>query len=113
MKIDLIQLEFITLSLRKMALDVEEHFAQEFTVTSLYRIGDYGVHGQLPLRGIDLRCLDPVFGAEVENYVNAKYIYDPKRPLMKACMFHDIGHGAHLHLQVHPNTVLREELNNA
>jgi hypothetical protein len=24
---------------------------------------------------------------------------------MKVCIFHDVGEGAHLHLQVHPNTI--------
>jgi hypothetical protein len=24
---------------------------------------------------------------------------------MKVCMFHDVGGGSHIHLQVHPNTI--------
>ena len=104
MKLDLAQLEFIEPKLRGMALDVNSHFDVEFTVTSLYRINDKGVHGTLPLRGIDLRCRESGFGKMIEDYVNKKWIYDPDRPDMKSCMFHDIGQGAHIHLQVHPHT---------
>ena len=76
----------------------------EFTITSLYRINDNGVHGTLPLRGIDLRCRESDFGKLIEDYVNNKWIYDPDRPDMKCCIFHDIGQGAHIHLQVHNKT---------
>lgn len=108
MKIDLNQLEFINPILREMAISVEENFGVEFCVTSLYRIDDPGVHGTLPLRGLDLRCHDPFTGEAVETYVNAIYEYDPDRPSKKCCMYHDAGQGGfHLHLQVHPKTVLK------
>lgn len=107
MKIDLSQLEFINPILREMALSVEGHFGVEFTVTSLYRIDDNGVHGQLPLRGIDLSCHDRDLGESVENYVNSIYQYDPNRLSKKCCMYHDAGSGHHIHLQVHQNTALK------
>jgi hypothetical protein len=56
MQIDLKQLEFIDPKLREIALAVEDEFGEQ-VITSLYRIDDAGVHGTLPLRGIDLRCL--------------------------------------------------------
>ena len=105
MKIDIGQLDFIEPKLRELAQLVEQATGLEFTVTSLYRINDSGVHGQLPLRGIDLRCKDQSIGLLVQSMVNQHWIYDPDRPDMKCCMFHDVGQGAHLHLQVHPNTV--------
>jgi hypothetical protein len=104
MKIDIAQLAFIEDTLRVMAMAVETRFGVEFTVTSLYRIGDDGVHGQLPLRGIDLRCRDTAFGCQVVDWVNARWQYDPSRPQKECAMYHDIGQGAHIHLQVHPNT---------
>lgn len=107
MKIDIAQLEFIEPLLREIALDVEKHFKVEFTITSLYRIGDSGVHGQLPLRAVDLRCLDNDFGRLIEEYVNLKYQYDPSRQRMAVCMYHDTGRGRHIHLQVHPRTIKR------
>jgi len=103
MKIDLMQLEFIDLKLRLMAIDVENRFGEKL-ITSLYRIGDHGVHGTLPLRGLDFRCRTSRHGEEVENYVNKRWIYDSDRPEKKCCMFHTAGQGYHLHLQVHFNT---------
>lgn len=105
MKLDLAQLEFIEPKLRGMTLDVEATFDVEFTITSLYRIGDNGVHGQLPLRGLDLRCRNDDLGNDIAFYVNSKWIYDPARTEMKCCMYHAVEGGApHIHLQVHPNT---------
>lgn len=103
-KIVLQDLEFIHPTLRSMFRDLEQMHGEQ-TITSLYRIGDKGVHGQLPLRGIDVRCRDPLNGAAIENSMNAIWQYDPERPGMKCCIFHDVGQGAHIHLQCHPNTV--------
>ena len=105
MRIDIEQLEFIDKKLRSMLLMLEAQFDVEFTITSLYRIGDNGVHGQLPLRGIDLRCQDEHLGRLVEDYINSIWEYDHGRDL-KCCMYHDAGSGDHLHFQVHPNTRL-------
>jgi len=106
MKIDIGELEFIDERLREMAIEVEERFGEK-TVTSLFRINDKGVHGQLPLRGIDLRCRTRRHGEEVERWVNERWSYDKKRPKMKFCLFHSVGEGYHLHLQVHPGTMRR------
>lgn len=103
MQIDLSQLEFIERELRKMVLSIEAEFGEQ-EITSLYRIGDTGVHGQLPLRGIDLRCHDANVGQAVSEYVNARWTYDPARPQMKCCVYHNVGLGYHLHLQVHHRT---------
>lgn len=105
MKIDLEQLEFIDPQLREMAVALEVQFGVEFTVTSIYRIGDTGVHGTLPVRGLDLRCADAYFGRLVQDYVNQIWVYDPDRDHLQCCIYHDVGQGAHLHLQVHPKTV--------
>ena len=104
MKIDLAQLEFINPLLRKIVIAEEKQFHDEWVITSLYRINDSGVHGQLPLRGIDVRCTDSEKGKYIEDSVNSRWSYDPNRPWMKVCMFHDVGQGEHLHFQVHHNT---------
>ncbi len=106
MRIDLAQLEFIDRTLRKMVLATEAEFG-DFTITSLYRIGDPGVHGQLPLRGIDIRCKDDKRGKKIAKWVNGRYEYDPRRPWMVCCMYHNTGLGSHLHFQSHERTVLR------
>ena len=74
-------------------------------ITCGYRPGDPGVHGQMPTRGVDLRCWDRTLAGKVEQETNEKWIYDPDRPLMQVCVAHDTGQGFHLHLQVHRNTV--------
>ena len=105
MKIDLMQLEFIDLNLRKLTQDIENRFGEKI-ITSLFRIDDSGVHGQLPLRGIDLRCESARHGAMVEQFVNQKWSYDSKRPEKKCCVYHKNRSNSfyHLHLQTHPNT---------
>ncbi len=108
MKIDLMQLEFIDILLRTIAIETEQHFGVEFTLTSLYRIDDDGVHGTLPLRGIDKRCKDKGLGKCVERWVNNRWEYDPVRPKKKCCKFHKTKDGEyHLHFQTHPNTERR------
>ena len=105
MKVDLQQLDFINSTLRKMVTELEDHYGVQFTVTSLYRMNNEGsVHGQLPLRGVDLRCYDSEIGYLIEQRTNRKWTYDPARPEKKCCMYHNVGQGAHLHLQVHAKT---------
>jgi hypothetical protein len=104
-KLDIAQLEFIEPKLREIALDVEKTFGVEFTITSLYRINNNGVHGTLPLRGIDLRCRNDHLGHAVEDYVNDKWEYNGTSG-KNCCLYHQNrkGGGKHIHLQVHPNT---------
>lgn len=105
MRIDYKQMEFIHPMLRAVLADIEDFMDIEPTLTSLYRMEDEGVHGTLPLRGADIRCQDRDLGEEIELAINGAWQYDPKRPEMKVCIFHDTGDGPHLHLQVHPNTI--------
>lgn len=104
MKADIKQWNFINQLLRSILLDVEHHFGVEFRITSTYRIDDGGVHGTLPLRGIDLGCPDEALGTIVAKYTNSKYQYDPDRVHKNVCMWH--GKPKHLHFQVHPNTIV-------
>lgn len=105
MKADFSQFEFIHHKLRELMDDAERcyHFmaGQEPVITSLYRIGDKGVHGQLPLRGCDLRMRNEQMGRAIADELNARWLYDRRRPEMKCAIYHDIGQGAHIHLQVH------------
>lgn len=100
MRIDLKQLEFIHPTLRDLTLGLEESTGQEFTITSLYRIGGTGVHSVLPLRGIDLRCRDKELGQKLEKTINSLWIYDPSRLSMNCALLHGEGSNMHLHLQV-------------
>jgi len=106
MEIDLAQLEFVDPKLREMALDIERTFGKR-TITSLYRIDDDGVHGQLPLRGIDFRCRLIILGNLIKKYVDERWAYDYKRPNKTCCKVHGKGKNFHIHLQTHPNTTRR------
>ena len=100
-EIDIYNLEFINSTLRTILREIEEEFGSQ-VITSLYRINDIGVHGTLPLRGVDLRSNRDQY--DIERYVNDNWIYDQTRPNRTVCMVHDAGQGVHIHLQVHPNT---------
>ena len=82
MKIDIGQLEFIDVNLRRIVDDLEEQTGLEFTITSIYRIGDPGVHGSLPVRGVDLRMRHQIIGQEISFLINTRWQYDPSRPRM-------------------------------
>ena len=102
--------EFCTCSIQPELLDILE-FIEDFfgiipVITSAYREGDEGVHGTDPLRGLDLR-LRGLPGQTVAKMINENFIYDPTRPGKLCAIVHDIGLGAHLHLQVHPKTCKR------
>ena len=105
MKIDIQQLEFIDSKLRKLLTWIETSTGQEFTITSLYRVGDKGVHGIIPLRGTDLRMRNRSVGRGIVSWINSRWVYDPKR-LEKVCaVMHGDGSNLHFHILVNPNTV--------
>lgn len=78
-------------------------------ITSAYRAGDRGVHGVC--RGIDLRShqmeLEQVM--DLCRMINKKWVYDPSRSWKEVLIFHDVGRGPHLHIQVHPKTTQKEK----
>lgn len=105
MKIDINQLEFIDRVLRDILMYIEDVVGMEPIITSLYRIGDEGVHGQLPLRGADIRVRVGDIGHSIADKVNKEFWYDPNRPNKQCAVVHGVGSNLHLHLQVHPNTI--------
>ena len=107
MKIDIGQLEFIDQKLRNVLMWIESTFGVEPIITSLYRIGDNGVHGTLPLRGTDIRTRNKGVGEAMEKEINDKWVYDPERTDKKVAFLHGLGANLHLHIQVHPNTRAR------
>jgi len=107
MKSDIAQLEYVDSKLRKLVTWLEDSTGFEFTETSRFRMNDDGVHGQLPVRGIDFRNRSREVGISIEAWVNKFWIYNPKRPQLKCCLLHGDGPNLHLHLQVHPNTEFR------
>jgi len=76
-------------------------------ITSAYRGGDKGVHGTDPCRGIDIRSWVFSNPRKVTDKINLTWEYDPDRPDKRVGIYHDIGSGEHIHLQVHDNTERR------
>ena len=104
MRIDIGQLEFIDSKLRNICTELERDTGLEFTITSIYRIGDPRNHGQLPVRAIDLRMRNKLIGQEVVNYVNSNWQYDFERSSKPCAIIHGKGSNQHIHIQTHPNT---------
>ncbi len=80
---------------------------QNIVITSTFRRGDPGVHGQVPLRGIDLRSRIYSDPGRLCRLVNDRWEYDRKRPEKVCALLHGLGLNEHVHLQVHPRTSLR------
>jgi len=81
-----------------------DEYPEQVVFTSGYRPGDKGVHGTLPCRAVDIRSWVFKRPDRLCNYINFVWEYDYKRPAMKVAVFHDVGSGPHVHLQVHVNT---------
>ena len=64
MLIDETDLEFIHTHLRMIVLEINIEFGMQ-TITSLYRPGDDGVHGAIPLRALDVRCRNDEMGKAI------------------------------------------------
>ena len=67
------------------------------------------LHGTEPkVRAFDLRewIYSPILAQEIEDDINERWIYDPKRLHMKCAWIHKNRKtkGVHFHIQTHPNT---------
>ena len=75
-------------------------------ITSMFRLGDKGVHGDY--RGLDIGTdnIPYKLGQKAADYINKKYPYDPKRPKLDTCFFHAVpsndDSGYHYHFQTMP-----------
>ena len=81
-------------------------------LTSAYRLKkihpkDSGIHGTVPLRAFDLRSAVFPDPQKIADDINAHFVYDPERPELKVCVYHDTGQGRHFHIQVHQRTDYR------
>ncbi len=106
MKVDVKQISMFHYMLQQVLQWLEEDTGLEFTITSLHRPNDPGVHGTMPLRAVDLRCRYVSLGERLEGLINNRWQYDYTRPEKKVCIAHGEGRNFHLHIQVHPNTRL-------
>ena len=82
---------------------------------------DPGIHNTDPLRAIDLRSWTMRNPELIAEKINKAWIYDPKRPEYKVCVYHEAKKtmpdgtikklGFHFHCQTHDNTCRREDNN--
>ncbi len=79
----------------------------QLVFTSGYRLTT-GVHGTDPCRAMDIRSRVFQHPQAVADMINARYEYDPLRPEMQVAIYHDVGRGKHIHIQVHGLTRRRE-----
>jgi hypothetical protein len=89
---------------------VEELYqtGQETVVTCGHEKRDYvSVHDVLPCRGRDIRSSNMKNPKQFCDYVNANWAYDLDRPHYRCAIYHNVGRGAHIHLQVCDNTIKR------
>lgn len=68
---------------------------------------DSGIAQQVPVRHADFRSRNYDDPHSIARAINHRWIYDPNRPQLKVCVYHDVGYGHHFHIQVHNNTILR------
>ena len=76
------------------------HRLDKFCITSAYRLNDPGVHGTIPCRGLDIRSFLYKDPDDICRDINEHWIYDASRPSIKCALYHDVGKGPHIHLQV-------------
>lgn len=69
-----------------------------------------GPHCTRPCRAADasLKQLTIDQQNHLAHDINVEWEYDPHRPKMVCALIHDVGHGRHLHLQVHDRTRRRQ-----
>lgn len=78
----------------------------ETVFTCGYEKRDYpSVHSCLPFRGMDVRSRIYDDPQAVVDDVNAHWQYDTDRPWYPCAVYHNVGRGAHIHLQVHDQTI--------
>lgn len=54
-------------------------------------------------RGADIRTYNCFSLEEIQKilqFLNSNWVYDPQRPHLKTAIHHDVGSGAHIHIQV-------------
>ncbi len=86
---------------------IYEKHDQNLVITSGFRKDDPGVHGQVPLRGIDIRSRIYSDPERLCRLVNDRWEYDTKRAEKDCALLHGVDFNKHIHLQVHPRTKRR------
>ena len=81
---------------------VLKKWPNKLIITSLYRQGDHGVHGQKPCRGADIRSWVFGYPDAIVSAINDFWDYGDEKH--QVALLHDTGRGEHIHLQVRDET---------
>ena len=107
--VDINQISFFHSILREILVDIYREYGPQ-VITSLYRTGENEtIHKTIPLRAVDIGVLSGDLGKHIEDYLNRTWIYNPGRPERRVAIWHDVGKGLHLHIQVNEKTRRRDD----
>ena len=83
-----------------------DRYEDNIVLTCAYEDRDYpSTHSVDPLRAFDIRSWVFKDPQAVTDNINQHWKYDPDRMDMNVAIYHDVGRGKHIHLQVHDNTM--------
>ena len=93
-------------NLIEVYLWLKDRYPDQIFLTCAYEDRDYpSTHSVDPLRAFDIRSWVFTDPQAVTDNINQHWKYDPDRMDMNVAVYHDVGRGKHIHLQVHDNTM--------
>ena len=90
-----------------------EKYGAVITESYRYKLHKDDLHGLIVVRALDNRvwCYPGHIPYIIQTDVNNKWQYDPNRKKKQCLIVHKniSGVGKHIHIQTHPNTILRKK----
>jgi hypothetical protein len=90
---------------------LNSRYPDQITITCAYEsrrdaalTGKVSLHSTIPFRAIDIRSSCFNNPEEVEERINQYWVYDPDEREKKVALYHDVGRGLHIHVQVTDRT---------
>ena len=84
---------------------------EEKLITCAYESRKYiSLHSMEPLRAVDLRSYIYRDPKSLVDKINEEWIYNPNAPRRNVAIYHNVGRGRHIHLQVHDDTERKKEV---
>lgn len=103
MYLDIYQVSFLHPILQLVLADIYGQWGPQL-ITSLWR-KDGRIHETIPLRAVDLGAIPDLQGPRLEVWINARWVYNSTgSPGRRVALWHNVGQGLHLHVQVHEHT---------
>ena len=95
-------------TLTVIVIEIATEFGIVITEGSRPARHDGDLHATHPVMAVDARswCYPKETQQRILDYVNSRWLYDPKRPYKKILVLHKTKHGVyHFHIQTHPGTI--------